>query len=90
MPRSFELALPRLEPRVGARTPAAGDVADVDHEGELLAVHPVDHRIERDGLGLAVGRIADQGEGERRVKRGGQRRRDVRRAAGEREKKGGA
>ncbi len=88
--RLLELVFARCEPLIVARTPAAGDVADVDHEGELLPVHLLDHRVERRGLGLAVRRIADQREGDGRMERGRQQRRNVRRAGREGEKQGDA
>src|SRR5207247_2354866 len=85
VPESLELAFPRLEPLVGAGALAAGDVADVDDEGEVLAVDLLDHRIEHRNLARAVGRVADQRELERGTLSRGQGRRDVRRAGGKRE-----
>src|SRR6185436_975080 len=73
------------EPLVGAGPLAAGDVADVDDEGEILAVHLLDHRVQRRRLGLVVGRIADQRERETVADGGGQRPGNVRGAACERE-----
>src|SRR2546430_1535993 len=90
VPEFLELALPRREPLVGAGPLAAGDVADVDDESEILAVDLLDHRVERRRLGLAVRRIADQREGDGGMKSRRQQRRNVRRAAGEGEKQGEA
>ncbi len=69
MPEPAELALARLEPLVGTRALARGDVADVNDEGELLAVDFPDHRVERGHLGVAVGRVADQREADRGAER---------------------
>src|SRR5712691_6615983 len=84
VPELLELAFPRLEPLVGAGTLAAGDVADVDDEGEVLAIDLLDHRIERRRLGRVVGRVADQGECEAGADGRWEGTRKVRRAAGER------
>jgi len=86
VPRALELAFSRLQPLVAAGTEPRGDVADVDHESQLLAVHLVDHAVENGGLGFVVRRIADQREGQRRAERGGEGRRNVRRAPGEQER----
>src|SRR5204862_6208581 len=85
VPEFLDLSFPRLEPLVATRALAAGDVADVDDEGEVLAVDLLDHRVERRRLGRAVGRVADQRELERGALSRGQGRRDVRRAGGARE-----
>src|SRR5258707_6009955 len=65
--------------------PISRDIPDVDDEGEVLAIHLLDHRVERRRLGFTVGGIADQRELERRAPRGGQGPRNMRRAACERE-----
>ena len=57
-----ELLCARLEPCVGAGTVAAGDVADVHHEGRLLAVDPVDHGVEEVRVRLRVRDVAEERE----------------------------
>ena len=69
---AVELRLARLEPGIGARAATGGDVADVDDEGQLLAVELVDERVELDDLGGVVGRVAQHGEGTAAVRRAGQ------------------
>jgi len=46
MPDARELALARLEPLVGAGSPAGSDVADMRDESEVARIQVVDQRIE--------------------------------------------
>ena len=73
-----ELALARLEPLVGAGSPAGSDVADMRDESEVARIQVVDQRIEAQHFRLGVGGIARQRKDDR-----ARRRRLQRRAAGE-------
>ena len=66
-----ELRLPRNEPGVaaGLRLGRAADVADVDDEGELLRVHLLDHEVEPLDFAFAIGRVAQDAEHDRRIRR---------------------
>ena len=60
--KTLELALARLEPFVGAGAVAAGDVAQVHHEGGLRSIDLVDHGVEQVRVRLGVGRVTQKGE----------------------------